>query len=303
MTVTGDTTLGIGELSRLTGVSVRTIRFYCDEGVLATRRSGGGHRRFDAGAVARLTLVRRLRSLGLGLPAITDVLTGQRSLDEAVARERADLDVELAALAWRRASLRAVEQADPTDRAARLELLSAAGNGPAAHGSLVTFWRRLFAGPVPQEVFHTFVAMNVPEPPESPTPAQVVAYAELVRLVGDRALTTRLAARARVNREVIADEVVLLAGVGAACELVLPLVGLPPAPGVALDRFVDAHASVRGHRDTPDFRRALLAYTEVDRDPRMLRYWTLVGEVTGEPATAGSLHLWLLEALKLSLRR
>lgn len=49
--------------------------------------------------VERLGLVRRLRGLGLSLPAITDVLTSRRSVAEAVAFERAALDVELAALA------------------------------------------------------------------------------------------------------------------------------------------------------------------------------------------------------------
>ncbi|WP_217919824.1 MerR family transcriptional regulator [Actinomadura sp. BRA 177] len=107
--MTEDTSLGIGDLAALTGVSVRTIRFYCDEGVLEPGRSAGGHRRFDRSAVDRLRLVRRLRTLGLGLPAIVAVLTGDRSLAEAVAAERRAADAELAALAWRRASLRAIE--------------------------------------------------------------------------------------------------------------------------------------------------------------------------------------------------
>ncbi len=80
--MTGDT-LGIGELARRTGVPVRTIRFYCDEGVLEPVRTAGGHRRFDGAAIDRLTLVRRLRGLGLGLRPITDVLAGRCSLDEA----------------------------------------------------------------------------------------------------------------------------------------------------------------------------------------------------------------------------
>ncbi|GAA3151556.1 MerR family transcriptional regulator [Nonomuraea salmonea] len=106
-----DETLGIGDLARLTGVPVRTIRFYCDEGVLASVRSTGGHRRFDRAAVERLVLVRRLRGLGLGLNAIASVLEGETSVARAVAAERAALDVQLHELAWRRARLRAVEEA------------------------------------------------------------------------------------------------------------------------------------------------------------------------------------------------
>ncbi|MGW0203848.1 MerR family transcriptional regulator, partial [Nonomuraea sp. NPDC003201] len=100
-------TLGIGDLAALTGVPVRTIRFYCDEGIIESVRSAGGHRRFEPAAVERLGLVRRLRGLGLGLTAITGVLNGERSMAEAVAAERAALDVQLADLAWRRACLRA----------------------------------------------------------------------------------------------------------------------------------------------------------------------------------------------------
>lgn len=301
MHVTHDTTLGIGELSRRTGVPVRTIRFYCDEGILEPVRSAGGHRRFDPVAADRLTLVRRLRGLGLGLPAITAVLTGERALADAVAAERAALDVELSALAWRRAALSAVEQADPADRTTRLALLAAATDGRAAHDELVAFWRRWFVNPVDTGWFLDFVAMNVPPPPADPTPDQVVAYAELVTLAG--ALTSPFHARAVANRHL--DEVALLTGIGAACERVVPLVaaGLPPAPGAELDHFVDAHAGVRGRRDTPEFRRDLLTYTGPDRDPRMRRYWTLVGTVAGEPAAAGTLHTWLVDALAVDLAK
>ncbi len=297
--MTEDTTLGIGDLSRRTGVPVRTIRFYCDEGVLESSRSAGGHRRFDRSAADRLTLVRHLRTLGLGLPAITDVLTGRRPLDEVVAEERTAVDAELATLGWRRAALRAVEQAGPAGRAARLALLSAAHDGRAAHDELVTFWRRMFATPLPAELFDMFVAVSAPPPPADPTAEQVVAYAELVTLTS--AVAAPYLDRARANRHL--DEPALLTAVGAACERVVPLIaaGRAPGPGAELDQFVDAHASVRGRRDSPEFRHELLAYSAPDRDPRMRRYWTLVGTITGEPVTVGAWQGWLLDALELSL--
>lgn len=294
-------TLAIGDLSRRTGVPVRTIRFYCDEGVLLTSRSASGHRRFGQDAVDRLMLVRRLRALGLGLPAITDVLTGRRSLDEVVAMRRAALDVELSSLAWRRAALRAVEQAGPADRTTRLALLSAAHDGRAAHGELVAFWRQFFAEPLPAERFDTFVAMMVPDPPTDPTPEQVVAYAELLTVA--RPLGAPFRDRAHANRHL--DEPALLDSVGAAVALVVPLVaaGSRPVPGAELDQFVDAHASVRGRADTLEFRRELYAYSAPERAPEMRRYWALTAEVTGEAATIGTWHGWLLDALEMSLVR
>jgi DNA-binding transcriptional MerR regulator len=296
-------TLGIGDLAALTGVQVRTIRFYCDEGILETQRSAGGHRRFDASAVERLDLVRRLRGLGLGLPAIATVLTGERSLAEAVAAERAALDVELASLAWRRVSLRAVEEAAPVERAARLALLAAVQDHRAAYDALVGSWRRMIIAPLPAQLLSMFLEASVPPPPADPMPQQVLAYAEMVALAGDRALMRRLQARARINLERISDEGELLAGIGEACELARPslLAGRSPAPGPALDRFVSAYSTVQGSRDTPRFRRELLTTARTDRDPRLRRYWGLVGEVTGEPVTVGTAQAWLVDALERSV--
>jgi DNA-binding transcriptional MerR regulator len=296
-------TLGIGDLASRTGVPVRTIRFYCDEGILETGRSAGGHRRFAPSAVERLDTVRRLRGLGLGLPAITAILTGERSLAEAVAAERAALDVELAALAWRRAALRAVEEATPVERAVRLALLAAVQDQRAAHDALVSFWNRLIAAPLPAELLEMFLEVSVPSPPADPTPRQVVAYAEMVALAGDRTLVQRMRARGRANLERISDEPELLTGIAEACELARPLLltGRRPEPGPALDRFVAAYATAQRARDTPRFRQELLATAGVDRDPRLRRYWSLVGEVTGEPVTVGVAQAWLVDALECSV--
>ncbi|PZG08424.1 MerR family transcriptional regulator [Nonomuraea aridisoli] len=298
-----DDTIGIGELARLTGVPVRTIRFYCDEGIIASVRSVGGHRRFDGVAVETLHMVRRLRGLGLGLAPIARVLAGESTVADAVAAERAALDVRLADLSWRRAALRAVEEAGPAERAARLELLAAVEDGPAAHDVLVEFWRRQMAAPISAELFAGFVAMAVPVPPADPTPAQVVAYAEMVALAADRAFTRRLRARAVANLEVIADEEDLLYGLGEASALAEPLVraGEAPRGGPELDRFVAVHAMARRREDSPAFRRELLAGVEPDRDPRLRRYWRLVGEVSGERVTLGATQLWLTDSLERSL--
>ncbi|MFD9423537.1 MULTISPECIES: MerR family transcriptional regulator [unclassified Streptomyces] len=299
-----DETFGIGDLARLTGVPVRTVRFYCDEGIIDSVRSTGGHRRFDRAAVERLGLVRRLRRLGLGLPSIRRVLAGERSVAEVVAAERAALDAQAAELAWRRASLRAVEEAGPADQAARLDLLAAVENGAAARDALIDFWRRAMAAPVSEAMLTAFVTMAVPEPPADPTPPQVVAFAELYALAGDRALTRGLLAMARANAELVADQDELMSGISEACALAGPMVraGEPPRVGHELDRFVAAHAAVRGGSDTPRFRCGLLAHVAADRVPRMRRYWRLVAEAGGNPVTLGTSHLWLTDALERSVR-
>ncbi|WP_157121737.1 MerR family transcriptional regulator [Nocardia violaceofusca] len=296
-----DGLMTIGELSVRTGVPVRTIRFYCDEGVLEARRSAAGHRLFDpATAVDRLQLVRRLRTLGLGLPAIMGVLTGTTSTTDAVAIEKASLDTELAALTWRRAALAAVADAPPGRHAARLELLAAVGDGRRAYDDLIAFWRRLLT-PIAPELFDAFAAMNIPAPPADPTSRQVVAYAELATAATDPVLTAALTKQLwRHDPGHVRDKRALLAGVAEACAIVDPLVAahVEPRPGAELDRFLAAHAAARGVRPTAEFRRRLL-YGADDYDPRIRRYWTLTTEITGT-TTTGAAQDWLYRALSRS---
>ena len=73
----------IGQAARRVGVPARTIRFWCDSGVLPpASRSAGGYRRYDAAAIARLDLVRTLRDLGLGLDDVRAELQGGISVAE-----------------------------------------------------------------------------------------------------------------------------------------------------------------------------------------------------------------------------
>ncbi|MEV5573831.1 MerR family transcriptional regulator [Spirillospora sp. NPDC052269] len=304
MSVTHITPLGIGELSRRTGVSVRTIRFYCDEGLLTPLRSGGGHRRFGPDAAERLRTVRRLRSLGMGLAAIRAVLSGEDDLGEAIARERAAVDAELSALAWRSAALRAAEQGDPAGRAARLDLLAAVVDGSAAHAVLTGFWRSQAVALERGPFMDSLLAMAAPAPPSAPTPEQVVAYAELVELVQDRSLRSVLLARRLANAEKVKDEPALLTGLTEACARTAPLAlsGVEPCSGPELDLFVGAHAVARAEGDSPEFRVRLAEDLRDDREPRMIRYWTLTEAVTGAPHLVSRAHSWLFTALDLDIR-
>ena len=65
----------IGQLAAQTGYSVRTIRFYEQNGILPTPdRTSGGYRDYDQDAVTRLRFVRSAQALGLSLAEIADVL-------------------------------------------------------------------------------------------------------------------------------------------------------------------------------------------------------------------------------------
>lgn len=67
--------IGIGELSRITGVKIPTIRYYEQIGLLAEgSRNKGNQRRYEHRAVHRLLFIRRARDLGFSIEAIRDLL-------------------------------------------------------------------------------------------------------------------------------------------------------------------------------------------------------------------------------------
>ena len=68
----------IQDIARLSGTTSRTLRHYGDIGLLAPSRIGSnGYRYYDERALVRLQRILLLRELGLGLPAIGDVLDQQ----------------------------------------------------------------------------------------------------------------------------------------------------------------------------------------------------------------------------------
>ncbi|MCP9777414.1 MerR family DNA-binding transcriptional regulator [Cyanobium sp. Tous-M-B4] len=70
----------IGAVAARLGVSVKTIRFYCDQGLLQpSGRSEGHYRLFDKSVDSDLALIRTLRGLELPLPTIKAVLEARRS--------------------------------------------------------------------------------------------------------------------------------------------------------------------------------------------------------------------------------
>jgi len=115
----------IGELAACTGVSVRSLRYYEERGLLASRRTSGGRREYDADAVDRVILIQYFFAAGLNsatvatmmpcahsgttTPAMLDALRARRKEIDRRARELAgtrDLVDDLIAQAVERLSIR-----------------------------------------------------------------------------------------------------------------------------------------------------------------------------------------------------
>ena len=72
--------LRIGEVARRTGLPVKTIRYYCDEGLLQPRaRSESGYRLFDEENLAELTIIRSLRAMDVSIPELARILEVRRA--------------------------------------------------------------------------------------------------------------------------------------------------------------------------------------------------------------------------------
>ncbi|MEW1648462.1 MULTISPECIES: MerR family transcriptional regulator [unclassified Streptomyces] len=179
--------LTIGELARSSGLTVRTIRYWSDEGVLTpVTRSAGGYRLYDAESAARLELIRTLRELGLGLDDVRKVLAGETTVAEVAAAHVVALDAQIRALRVTRAVLSTVARRGSTAEEMtfmnRLARLSAAER----RRIMEEFVEELFHGldtvdPCIKERMRS-LAVDLPD---DPTPEQVDAWVELAETVQD----------------------------------------------------------------------------------------------------------------------
>ena len=71
--------LRIGEMAKISGFSVKTIRFYCDQGLLHTARSEGGYRIFSPESLAELEIIRALRSMDVPIGELARILEVRRA--------------------------------------------------------------------------------------------------------------------------------------------------------------------------------------------------------------------------------
>lgn len=87
----------IGEAAERTGLSLRTIRYYEEVGLITpSARSHGGFRLYTESDIARLMVVKRMKPLGFALDEMRDLLAVLDDLD------RADLDAAARAAALER---------------------------------------------------------------------------------------------------------------------------------------------------------------------------------------------------------
>ncbi len=283
----------IGQLAAETGLSVRTLRFYADAGVLPVAgRTASGYREFGAEAVARARLVRTLRELGVGLDDIKRVLSTDASLVDVAAEHARALEAQIAVLRLQRAVLCAfVVSNDPEEleRMTDLTNLTAGERRRIVDGYLDAVFGDN-AGTVADKM-----RMGSPELPEEPTAEQVAAWVELTQLLRDPdfvAVSRRMAERARAEGpEPDVDRFDVGKAVG---ELAGPAFRAGVDPGSSEALAIVEHLEALG-TTPPEDRHRVADRIEAFTDRRVGRYWTLVGIVNGwppSPAPADIVDAW-----------
>jgi DNA-binding transcriptional MerR regulator len=292
--------LTIGQLARRTGVPVRTIRFWSDEGVLPeTDRSAGNYRRYDGRAVARLDLVRTLRELGMGLDDIRLVLERRRSVEDVAAAHVQAIDHQIRVLRTQRAVCTLLARGAPSARKAALVNDLARLSAAERQQMIDEFVDATFADIDPEAPGAGIAnAMRTlpPQLPDEPTTEQVEAWVELAELVSDPAFRARAREMAVAGSEARGDQpqfdpgpIVEHAGTAVAAGIA------PDSPDgqAVLARIIEPGMDAAARDQLAD---TIDTFT----DRRVHRYWDLLGTLNGwgRPPSQVEPFEWFSEALR-----
>lgn len=281
----------IGDLARMTGLTVRTIRFYSDSGLIPpTDRTAGGYRTYDAEAVARLKLVRTLRDLGVDLPTAGRVLAREVSVTD-VARAHAEaIDAQMRTLRLRRAVLRAVA------KGGEMELMNelARMTDEERQRILDDFFEEVFGPYELDPQFEQHMRSVRVELPDDPSTEQLEAWVELAKLVQDpdfRASIKRMSAQHQEMREAGADMGPRAEGQREAFDYAIAQAREAIDAGVApespqarevVDRVNAKWAEALEVPNDEHLVERLRTYADF-ADPRAERYWVLLARINGWP--------------------
>jgi DNA-binding transcriptional MerR regulator len=285
--------LSIGELARLTGLPVKTIRYYSDIGLVPeARRTDSGYRRYDGAGLARLELVRTLRDLGIDLAAIRRVADRHVTLEKVAGAHADAIDLHIRQLTLRRAVLRALARNGSRPEEVRRMTAFARASADEADRIMEDFLAAVFADRE-DDPFAERMRAGMPMLPSEPSDAQVDAWIELAGLVSDPSFRERVrsmvaeGARLRAAPAGELDEAAQAAG-----RMVTEQAGRAAERGVTADsaegaaivgELVSRFTAASGRKDEAGYRAELADQLATFSDRRVERYWQLIGRINGWP--------------------
>ncbi|GAB3213628.1 MerR family transcriptional regulator [Marinactinospora thermotolerans] len=306
----------IGQLSRSTGLPVKTIRYYADTGIVPpTTRTTSGYRLYNTEAAARLELVRTLRDLGIDLATIRRVLAHEADLGGVAAAHADALDAQIRLLRLRRAVLRTVAHRTPSEKDITLMNRLARLSAEERRRIIDDYHDAVFGGLELDEEFVARMRSVQVDLPDDPTPEQIDAWVELAELVRDPDYLARVREMARAQERALAAGEPLAPGRAEqeAAELVVarsrPAVeaGIDPASPAGqqiVAEVAPAIARLYDQADTPRWRAELADRFAMGADTRVERYWILLGIVNGHPPMEPTVPAWewFIAALRAGAR-
>nr|WP_312871920.1 MerR family transcriptional regulator [Amycolatopsis acididurans] len=291
----------IGELARRTGLPVKTIRFYSDEGLLPpTDRTPSGYRLYDTRSLARLELIRTLRELGLGLTDVALVLAEETTVPLLAARHIEALDEQIRRLRLRRAVLRAVVKRKSELEEVKLMNELASMSDEERVRLVDEFWSEMSEGIELDPEFAARVHGAKPTLPDDPTPEQVQAWVEFAELIQDpefrrlvRGMSERRSAELAEGAGSLGRQENWFEWSARAQQYVDAGVAPSSEQGRALAEEMLAASGATDRRELAD---QISAYTDV----RAERYWQLLGIMNGWPPFPGGIAAaeWISVALR-----
>lgn len=106
-----DVKFSIGQVAKITGTSVPTVRYYDEIGLLSPAEiSSGGHRLYTADEIWRLKLILTLRYLNFGIDEIQKMISGDLPIDMAIEWQMEALDIQIRTLARMKSVLMETKQ-------------------------------------------------------------------------------------------------------------------------------------------------------------------------------------------------
>jgi DNA-binding transcriptional MerR regulator len=286
----------IGELARLSGLSVKTIRFYSDCGLVPPAgRTGAGYRFYDERALARLELVRALRELGASLADVERVLARELEVRDLVALQLEAVEAQLRVLRVRRAALLAVGSGETDGKELRTMARLAHISDDERKRIVEEFLDEVLGGLDVDPGLEARLRGGLPALPDEPSPEQVEAWIELAELVRDRDFRARIrqmaeagaAERARgeaPDGEAMRRAAALVDERGAAALEA----GIEPGSDEAEAIVAELLESFGDGRS----RAELADRFEQGADPRTERYWQLLAVINGWPPVPTRMPAW-----------
>lgn len=302
-----DGKLSIGQVSKRTGIPVKTLRFWSDEGLVPpSGRTQSGYRLYSEADLVKIDLVRTLRDAGLGLDAIGAVLRREHSLADVMRLRLTAVEAHIASLRNVAAALRAaLRSANPSDRELRRLWAVTHLSNEERKATIERFYDQVAEGlPVDPTWSKSMVDAIAPNLPDDPTPEQLDAWIELAEIFSDPSFVASMREASRQtwtgefdavlyqrvsDRTVAEAKEAMAAGERETSER---------ARAIA-ERFIVESAPCWKRSPDAAFR-AEMRERFARHDARASRVWELVATMKGSPATASKVAewTWLVKAIQ-----